>query len=216
MLKTFENYNIYTCNYNQIQTCRLITMVLKNINVHRYTQHILDPENIDENLKRSASEIVISFNDELISIFNTHLGLKHEHRLLQIEGLCNILNETKNNFILSGDFNWSAFMDDQSGIISEVRNMEIYQSLLKCCSNSIGNKGFGLELSGTFIGFENDFFVKQGNITSFDTLSSLQDVFYKNMEYRSYNIYIPDGETDINKIRKDLFTDHLPIEVEFK
>ena len=74
-------------------------------------------------------------------------------------------------------------MDNQSGITSEVQKMPIYQELFSISDDSIGHQnGFSIEhnnqnhnLSGTFVGFDDDFFQPE----SYYKLSALQEVFYK-------------------------------------
>ena len=56
--------------------------------------------------KRVMTKIVIKYNNELVSIYNTHLDFKFDKvKKKELDKIYNIISKDKNKIILTGDFN---------------------------------------------------------------------------------------------------------------
>jgi len=219
IVRNIPNVSISSCQYNNENNFNLITIVPKKYSIIGSTRIKMDPENME---KFSRSVLHTKIQDKqgnIFSVLNTHFGIKENDRNVQVQGLKKVLENEENPWILSGDFNWTAYMENQSGVFSEVKKMPIYREIFQCAENSVGEKiGFSMnhegkkyDLSGTFVGFDNDFFQPE----SYQKLSSLQEVFFKGFDCED-SFCIGPFHPDINIFRKEMCTDHIPIKTIFK
>lgn len=67
--------------------------------------------------RRTLLKVIINCGDEMVTVFNTHLGLRASERTQQLEMISEIIEETEGNAILMGDFN----MENGQGLFNALK-----------------------------------------------------------------------------------------------
>ena len=77
-------------------------------------------------LKRIMTKIVINYNDELISIYNTHLDFKYDKvKKKELDKIYRIISKDKNKIVLTGDFNLKTNKDIFNNFVAKLEKLGI-------------------------------------------------------------------------------------------
>ena len=76
--------------------------------------------------KRVMTKIVIKYNNELVSIYNTHLDYKYDKvKKKELDKIYKILSNDKNKIILTGDFNLKNNKDIFNNFVAKLEKLGI-------------------------------------------------------------------------------------------
>ena len=79
-------------------------------------------------LNRIITKTVIEYNNELISIYNTHLDYKYDEvKQKQINKVLDIIRKDKNKIILTGDFNLKNNKEIFNNFVKKLEKLNIYR-----------------------------------------------------------------------------------------
>lgn len=77
-------------------------------------------------LKRIMTKIVINYNNELVSIYNTHLDFKYDTvKKKELDKIYKIISKDKNRIILTGDFNLKTNKDIFNDFVAKLKKLGI-------------------------------------------------------------------------------------------
>lgn len=150
-------------------------------------------------------------------IFNTHFSLEENFKTMASKKIVEIMNQmsdNKQNYVLTGDFNFFPKDPERGEFYGDEQRAEISKILIDCGKNALTNRG--KTVNGTFVGIESDLFkAPLPNLNN----SRLDHVFATPNLLVKKAIIITDTmkekEPEIELSDRELPSDHLPIFVHF-